>query len=128
MAIRDVKITPPEQRVLETLWNEHPLTVGQVIERLERDTHWHKNTVQTLLTRLVQKKAVARNKDGRRFFYLPLISREEYLANESDGLLDRFFNGDVGPLVAHFADRRKLSSKDIEEIESILDELKNRHD
>ena len=124
----DANLTPSELRVLEALWSEHPLTVGQVIERVQKDTDWHKNTIQTLLTRLLQKKAVARKKDGRRFFYQPRITREEFLAKESDGLLNRYFDGEVAPLVAHFADRRKLSTEDIEEIESILDELKNRDD
>lgn len=126
--MRDKKVTPPELRVLEALWDEPPLTVGQVIERLKEHTDWHKNTIQTLLTRLVRKKVVARRKDGRRFFYSPLIARDEYLAQESEGLLNRFFDGEVAPLVAHFADTRKLSRQDIEEIEAILDELKNRDD
>jgi predicted transcriptional regulator len=48
------------------------------------------------------------------------------LTKESEGLLKRFFDGQMAPLVAHFADRRKLSKRDIEEIEKVLAELKNR--
>ena len=119
-----MELSKSEQRVLDVLWSESPLTVGQVIERLQKGSDWHENTIKTLLTRLVQKKAVARRKDGGRFFYRPLVSRDAILTKESEGLLKRFFDGQMAPLVAHFADKRKLSKRDIEAIEKILAELK----
>lgn len=121
-----MNLSKSEQRVLDVLWSSQPLTVGQVIERLQKDSDWHENTIKTLLTRLVQKKAVARRKDGGRFFYRPLVSRDTILMKESEGLLKRFFGGQMAPLVAHFADRRKLSKRDVEAIEKILAELKER--
>ena len=121
-----MNLSKSEQQVLEVLWSEQPLTVGQVIERVRARTDWHENTIKTLLTRLVDKKAAARRKDGGRFFYRPLVTREAILTKESEGLLNRFFNGQMAPLVAHFADRSKLSKRDIEDIEKILAELKDR--
>jgi len=119
-------LSKSEQRVLEVLWSENPLTVGQVIERLQESSEWHENTIKTLLTRLVEKKAAARARDGGRFFYRPLVSRDAMLTKESEGLLKRFFGGQMAPLIAHFADKRKLSKRDIEAIEKILAELKDR--
>ena len=40
-------------------------------------------------------------------------------------LLNRFFDGQMAPLVAHFAERKKLSKHDIEEIEKVLAKLKD---
>jgi len=119
-------LSKSEQRVLEVLWSENPLTVGQVIERLQESSEWHENTIKTLLTRLVEKKAAARARDGGRFFYRPRVSRDTMLTKESEGLLKRFFGGQMAPLIAHFADKRKLSKRDIEAIEKILAELKDR--
>ena len=92
-----MELSKSEQRVLDVLWSESPLTVGQVIERLKKGSDWHENTIKTLLTRLVQKKAVARRKDGGRFFYRPLVSRDAILTKESEGLLKRFFDGRMAP-------------------------------
>jgi len=78
-------LSKSEQRVLEVLWSENPLTVGQVIERLQESSEWHENTIKTLLTRLVEKKAAARARDGGRFFYRPLVSRDTMLTKESEG-------------------------------------------
>jgi BlaI family transcriptional regulator, penicillinase repressor len=119
-----MNLSKSEQQVLEVLWSEQPLTVGQVIERLRARSDWHENTIKTLLTRLLDKKAVARRKDGGRFFYRSLVTRDDILMKESQGLLNRFFDGQMAPLVAHFAD--KLSKRDIEGIEKILAELKDR--
>jgi predicted transcriptional regulator len=121
-----MELSKSEQRVLDVLWSESPLTVGQVIERIQKGSDWHGNTIKTLLTRLVQKRAVARQKDGGRFFYRPLVSREAILTKESEGLLKKFFGGRMAPLVAHFADKRKLSKQDIEAIEKILADIKDR--
>lgn len=119
------KLSKSEQHVLDVLWSEHPLTAGQVIERLQQLTGWHESTIKTLLTRLVEKKAIARRKDGGLFFYRPLVTREAMLIKESEGLLNRFFDGQMAPLVAHFAERKKLSKHDIEQIEKVLAKLKD---
>jgi predicted transcriptional regulator len=123
--VADSKLSKSEQRVLDVLWSEHPLTAGQVIERVQQLTGWHPSTIKTLLTRLLDKEAVGRRKDGGRFFYRPLITRDAMLIKESEGLLKRFFDGKMAPLVAHFAERRKLSKHDVEEIEKVLAKLKD---
>lgn len=121
-----VNLSKSELRVLEVLWDDHPLTVGQMIERLQKQTRWHQSTIKTLLTRLVKKKAATRQRDGRRFFYSPLVQRETILAKESERLLNRFFDGEIAPLVAHFADRKQISKRDLEKIQMILSNLKDR--
>jgi BlaI family penicillinase repressor len=120
-----VKLSKSEQQVLDVLWSEHPLTAGQIIERVQQLAGWHESTIKTLLTRLVEKRAVARRKDGGLFFYRPLVTREATLIRESEGLLNRFFDGQMAPLVAHFAERKRLSKHDIEEIEKVLAKLKD---
>lgn len=110
--------------MLEALWTESPLTVGQIIERVQLSTDWHPNTIKTLLGRLHEKDAVRRFRDGRRFFYEPLVTREAIVTQEAYGLLNRFFDGKMPLLVAHFAKARKLSKKDIREMEDVLKKLR----
>jgi predicted transcriptional regulator len=119
-----MQISKSEQQVLDVLWQEAPLTVGQVIERLQRQADWHENTIKTLLSRLVDKGAVARSKDGKRFFYAPAISRETVLNEETSGFLQRFFDGRLAPLLAHFGRNHALSAEELREIEAIVEKLK----
>ena len=119
-----MKVSKSEHCVLDVLWEDSPLTVGQIVERVQCKSDWHENTIKTLLVRLVTKKAVRKRKDGKRFFYEPLVTKEIVVDTEADGLLSRFFNGQMPALIAHFADQKKLSRRDIEEMEAILKRLK----
>ena len=119
-----VNISKSEHCVLEALWDSSPLTVGQIDERVQVKSDWHENTIKTLLVRLVNKKAVRKRKDGKRFFYEPLVTKEAVVDTETEGLLGRFFNGQMPALIAHFAEQKKLSKRDIEEMEAILKRLK----
>jgi len=123
-----MNVSKSEQVVLEALWSESPLTVGQVIERVQGQFEWHENTIKTLLSRLIKKNAVERYKDGKRYFYTPGISRESVVTEETEGFLSRFFHGEISPLIAHFAKTKRLSPSEIAEIESILKKLKKDHD
>jgi BlaI family penicillinase repressor len=123
-----MNISRSELIVLQTLWDESPMTVGQVIERVRKTIDWHDNTIKTLLSRLLQKEAVDRHKDGRQYFYEPRISRDAVVTEAAEGLLDRFFEGRLPALVAHFARGKKLSRADLDELEDVLKRLKQDAD
>lgn len=118
------RISDAEHAVMEVLWEESPLTAQDVAERVPSARGWSANTVKTLLGRLLAKNAIAHEEEGRRYLYRPLVEREDYVAGESQRLIDRLFGGKLTPLVAHLADRDQLTAQDIAEIEAILKELK----
>jgi predicted transcriptional regulator len=118
-------ISEAESVVMDVLWREHPLSAEEVVAALAGSTEWQEPTVKTLLNRLLKKRAIAAERDGRRYLYRPLLEREDYVHAQSKGLLDRLFGGRVAPLVAHFSERRKLSRKDIEELKRLIRDLEN---
>lgn len=118
------RISDAEHAVMEVLWDTSPLTAQEVAERVPADREWSANTVKTLLGRLLGKNVIAHEEDGRRYRYRPVVVREDYVAGESQKLIDRLFGGRLTPLVAHLAERDKLTDRDIAEIEALLKELK----
>jgi predicted transcriptional regulator len=118
------RISDAEHAVMEVLWNESPLTAQEVVERVDPGRGWSANTVKTLLGRLLAKNAISAQEDGRRYLYRPAVQREDYVAGESQRLIDRLFGGKLTPLVAHLAERDQLSARDIADIEALLKELK----
>lgn len=118
------RISDAEHMVMEVLWAEAPLSAQDVVERIAPARDWSANTVKTLLGRLLAKRVIAHEADGRRYLYRPLVARADYLAGESQRLVDRLFGGKLTPLVAHFAENDRLSSADIAEIEALLKALK----
>ena len=118
------RISDAEHAVMEVLWDESPLTAQDVADRVDPARGWSSATVKTLLGRLVAKRALDHDVDGRRYLYRPAVAREDYVAGESRRLIDRLFGGRLTPLVAHLAERDELTRQDIAEIEALLAALK----
>ena len=119
-----MKVADTELIILKILWAEAPLSIGQIIARAHKQTEWHDNTTKTIVTRLLKKELLSRKKDGKQFFYSPVIAQSAVVEQASDGLLSRFFDGKISPLIAHFADQKKITHSDIKEIEAILEQMK----
>jgi predicted transcriptional regulator len=118
-----VSISEAESVVLTVLWRMGAMTADAVVAALADQQDWQESTIKTLLNRLLKKGAIHARKDGRRYVYSPLITREQWLSTESEGLLDRLFGGRIAPLVAHFSKHRKLSKKDIAELKRLIEEI-----
>lgn len=115
-------ISEAESIVMEVLWRRSPIATEEVMAELQHGK-WQETTVKTLLNRLLKKGAVSARKEGRRYLYSPVLTRKEWLSQESTGFLNRLFGGRVAPLVAHFSSQRKLTKKDIADLKRLIQEL-----
>ncbi len=119
-----MQISEAESAVMEVLWRaSSPMTSEEVVAALTATHDWQEPTIKTLLNRLLNKGAISAEREGRRYRYLPVLKREDWLSDESGSLLDRLFGGRIAPLVAHFSEQRKLSKKDIAELRKLIKEL-----
>ena len=116
-------ITEAESRVMEVLWRRSPLPTEEVVSALQDEQRWQEGTVKALLNRLLNKKAVCAEKDGRRFLYSPVVSRDAWLLSESRGLLDRLFAGRIAPLATHFSRHGELTKRDIADLKRLIEEI-----
>ncbi|QWT22275.1 BlaI/MecI/CopY family transcriptional regulator [Bacillus sp. NP157] len=116
-------ITEAEAVVMVALWEQAPRSTEDILAAVGPAQGWQLGTVKSLVNRLLNKQAISAEQDGRRYLYRPMLSREDYISAESEGLLDRLFGGRVAPLVAHFSEHRRLSKKDVAELRKLLDEL-----
>lgn len=116
------RISETEWEVMRVVWDRHPITAAEVIERLVRqDATWHPKTARTLLARLVKKKALDYEPQGRLYVYEPRVSERDCVAAASDSFLGRVFGGSLKPMLVHFVQHRKPSRKEIDELKRILD-------
>jgi predicted transcriptional regulator len=118
-----MKISEAESVVMEVLWTHSPMAAEDVALAVGDTQQWQESTIKTLLNRLLKKGAIRASKDGRRYLYAPVLQREAWIQQESQGLLARLFDGRVVPLVAHFSQHHKLSRKDVAELRKLLEEL-----
>jgi BlaI family penicillinase repressor len=118
-----MKISGAESVVMEALWKRQPLTAEEIVAQVAAGQGWSEATVKTLINRLLKKKAIAATRDGRRFLYRPLTARAAYVQAESQGLLDRLFDGRLAPLVSHLSQSRSLTPEDIAELKRLIAEM-----
>ncbi|MGV8931459.1 MAG: BlaI/MecI/CopY family transcriptional regulator [Luteimonas sp.] len=116
-------ISEAEAVVMDVLWQRQPQGADEVVATLTASTDWAEPTIKTLLNRLLNKGAIKAAKDGRRYLYSPVLTREAWVGQQSEGLLQRLFGGRVAPLVAHFSERGRLSETDIAELRKLLEEI-----
>jgi len=123
-----VDISKAEFEVLDALWQHHPASATEVIERLNENKEWHEKTVKTLLSRLVKKGAIDFEKEQRRYLYFPLIEKETYTTKESMSMVERMFSGKLSPLVAGFAKSKSIDKQDIDELKQIIADWEKNND
>ncbi|UCE59516.1 MAG: BlaI/MecI/CopY family transcriptional regulator [Phycisphaerales bacterium] len=127
MTSRQYDLGGAELEVLKVLWDEGPVTVRDVM------THLHDNgrqvaytTVQTLLTRLEQKRYAASDKSGLAFVYRAKVSRDRVTRYRRKVLLSQLYDGAAGPLVLQLVRTEKLTPEEVRELQALIDELDTR--
>lgn len=118
-----MRITDAESQVMEALWSQGPLSADEIIAEVAPRQNWGPATVKTLINRLLKKKALKSERLEARHVYKPLVSRDDYIQTESQGLLDRLFDGELAPLVAHFAERRALKPEEVAKLKRLIEKL-----
>ena len=115
------RISETEWEVMKVVWAHAPCSAGQIIESLTRaDPTWHPKTVKAFLNRLVRKRALGYRKEGRAYFYRPLVKEEDCVDAASTSFLERVFGGSLKPMLAHFVELQKLSNEEIRELRHLL--------
>ena len=118
------QISDTEWQIMKILWANAPLTANQVIKDLEGIMPWKPKTVKTMLGRLVKKKAIAFNIEGREYVYYPLVAEAECIKAESQSFLDKVFSGALNVMFASFLEEQDLSKDEIAELKRILEQKK----
>ncbi|MCI8899680.1 MAG: BlaI/MecI/CopY family transcriptional regulator [Lachnospiraceae bacterium] len=115
------QISEAEYEVMRIVWQNAPVSTNEIVERLEKTTSWNPKTIQTLIKRLVTKRALTYEKEGRMFVYTPLVAENEYVSQESSSFLKKYYNGNISAMLSAFLDNDKLSASDIDDLRSLLD-------
>ena len=118
-----MRITAAESQIMEALWRTSPMSTEEIVAEVGVAQGWAEGTVRTLVNRLLRKKAIRGERDRTRYHYVPLIQRADYVLSESQSLLDRLFEGEVTPLIAHFAKHRALTPADMKKLKRLIAEL-----
>ncbi len=117
------RISAAESQIMEALWRRGPLGAEDIVAEVGVAQGWGDATVKTLINRLLKKRALSSERVEGRTRYRALIDRADYVTEESQGLLDRLFGGELTPLVTHWVTRRALSADEIARLKQLIADL-----
>ncbi len=118
--MNEIRLGAIESRFADIVWERAPLSTSELIKICEAEFNWKRTTTYTVLKRL-SERGILKN-DNRTV--TALISKEEFYSMQSEKVVKESFGGSLPAFVAAFTSRQDLSDDEIEEIRSIIDNMK----
>jgi predicted transcriptional regulator len=116
-----MKLTKAEWTIMNALWDGYPAKARDIAQRLPADVSWAYTTIKTMLSRLVEKRAVSESKQGNTSVYEPVLSRQKAQQNALRALANQAFDGAFGPLMHFLLEEEKLTAKQRRELINLLE-------
>lgn len=112
------QVSDSELELMKIIWaNGGKALYAQISDGLINNGYkWQKNTIITLLSRLVDKGLLKTNKIGRRNEYFAVVSEQDYQATQTQNFLEKLYEGDAKGLVSTLIQRDMLSEQDYEDL------------
>lgn len=114
------QISEAEFEVMKVILKFAPISTNEITDRLLKTTSWSAKTIQTLIKRLVTKGALTYEKQGRVFVYTPLVEENEYINQQSNSFLNRFYDGNISAMLSSYLENNQLSETELRNLRSIL--------
>ena len=118
--MNEIRLGAIESRFADIVWEKAPLTTAELIRICEAEFSWKRTTTYTVLKRL-SERGIFKNDNGT---VTVLISKDEFYSMQSEKVVNESFGGSLPAFIAAFASRQNLSQNDIDEIRSIIDNMK----
>ena len=113
----DFRLGAVELRFAHIVWENAPLSSGELVKLCEGELNWKKSTTYTVLRKLCER-GLFQNKDGK---VTVLIDREGYFALQSEQFVEETFGGSLPAFLAAFTAKKKLSGEEINELRRMIE-------
>ena len=115
------KLPDAELEVMQAIWTYEPPVSRAQIDAILKEKHpMALTTLLTLLSRLAEKGFVRSEKEGRSSVYYPLVSKQEYLAQQSNRFLQKLCGGSLSVFATALCDSG-LTKEELAELRELLE-------
>ena len=115
--MNDIELGTVQEKFADIVWENEPISSGELVKICERELNWKKPTTYTVLRKLCEK-GLLKNSGGA---VTTLMSRENFYAAKSKQVVEESFNGSLPAFIAAFISHGKLSDREIDEIQGMID-------
>ena len=118
------KIFEKEYKFCLILWELEPIRSGDLAKLCEEQLGWKTTTTYTVIKRL-SDRGVLKNEN---MTVTSLISKDEVQASEIDEFVEEKFEGSLPAFFAAFTKRQKISERELDEIQEMIDRARRGGD
>jgi BlaI family transcriptional regulator, penicillinase repressor len=123
--MKEPRLSKAEARILEQYWKLGTASVREILESLPEDERVAYTTVQTLVYRLEEKRALKKvKKIGNAQLFAPALNESQYRSRLVRDLLD-LFGGSPRLLVSNLVENGSLTLRDLKALQSAARNDKN---
>lgn len=115
--MEDLRLGVIEARFADIIWENEPLSSGELVKLCEEELGWKKSTMYTVLKRLCER-GIFRNEKG---IVSSVMTKAEYSAAQSEKFVEETFDGSLPAFLAAFTARKALTKAEVEEIKKMID-------
>jgi BlaI family penicillinase repressor len=121
-------LTKADNIIMEILWNNGECSSSDIQKGIEGKLDWSRQTLRTYLARLIDKGFVGtKEKNKSAYLYYPIVSREEYAADKSGSILNKYY-GSLSHMIAGIVQNEKISDSELDELEQMIRRLRSKED
>lgn len=116
----DIELGEVQARFADLIWEREPISSGELVKVCEQELGWKKPTTYTVLRKLCEK-GLFQNVDGK---VTSLVSRDSFYFAKTEQMVEENYGGSLPAFIAAFTSRKKLSKKEIDEIQRMIDQIR----
>lgn len=113
------KLFDSEAKVMEIIWQKHPISAKEISLIAAETIGWNKNTTYTVIKKLEAKGFIRREDPG--FICTPLVSQSQVQKAEATSLVKKIFGGSRKALFSALLEDEPLSQEEIQALRKLID-------
>ncbi len=112
----DMKLGRVEAKFADLIWDNEPLSSGNLVKLSKDALLWKKSTTYTILKKLCDRGIFQNEKS----VVTSIISKDDFYAMQSEQFVNETFNGSFPAFLAAFTKVKRLTKKETEEIKALI--------
>lgn len=117
------KVFESEYRFCLILWEHEPIKSSELVKLCSEQLGWKPTTTYTVIKRLSERGVLKNEKT----VVTSLVTKEEVQTAEIDEMMEKTFQGSLPAFIAAFAKNRRLSDKEIDEVQEMIDRFRKEN-
>lgn len=118
-----IAITDAELDIMRVLWEKGSCTSPEILQGVSRTETRNRNTMKTLLLRLVNKGAVGYEEiNSRTYKYFPIVTQDAYVSAESESFMKKLFSGSPQKMLLNFVKEEQITKNDLQRLIDLIED------